>query len=46
MRAWRRASHIAEVRYLCGSPGVRRAVERAVAATYAAERVRVEELAR
>jgi hypothetical protein len=46
MRAWRRASHIAEVRYLCGSPGVRRAVERAVAATYAAEKVRVEELAR
>lgn len=46
MRAWRRASHVDEVRYLCGSPGVRRAVERAVATTYADERVRVEELGR
>lgn len=45
MRAWRRASYIAEVRYLCGSAGVRRAVERAVVATYA-EKVRVEGPAR
>jgi hypothetical protein len=44
MRAWRRASRVAEVRYLCGSPGVRRAVERAVAATYAEGKVRVGEL--
>lgn len=46
MRAWRRASHVGEVRYLCGSPGVRRAVERAVAATYAEGKVRVGELRR
>lgn len=41
MRAWRRAEHVAEVRYLCGSDAVRRAVDRAVAATYADEKVRV-----
>jgi hypothetical protein len=41
MRAWRRADHVAEVRYLCGSGAVRRAVDRAVAATYADEKVRV-----
>jgi hypothetical protein len=46
MRAWRRASHVAEVRYLCGSAGVRRAVERAVAATFSEGKVRVEELPR
>jgi hypothetical protein len=46
VRAWRRASHVDEVRYLCGSPGVRRAVRRAVAATHADEKVRVEELGR
>ena len=44
VRAWRRASHVAEVRYLCGSPGVRRAVGRAVAAAYAEEKVHVGEL--
>jgi hypothetical protein len=46
MRAWRRASHVGEVRYFCGSAGVRRAVERAVTTTYAGEKVRVEELPR
>jgi hypothetical protein len=46
MRAWRRASHVGEVRYFCDSAGVRRAVERAVTTTYAGEKVRVEELPR
>lgn len=45
VRAWRRASHVDRVDYHCGSAGVRRAVERAVAATHAGERVRVLELA-
>ncbi len=46
MRAWRRASHVDEVRYFCGSVGICRAVDRAVSATYAGEKVRVCEAAR
>jgi hypothetical protein len=46
VRAWRRAGHVDRVDYHCGSVGVRRAVERAVAATHAGERVRVLEPAR
>lgn len=46
VRAWRRAPHVVEVRYFCGSAAVSRAVERAVAATHAGEKVRVCELAR
>lgn len=45
VRAWRRAEHVDEVRYLCAPGAVRRGVERAVEKTYAVERVRVEELA-
>jgi hypothetical protein len=45
IRAWRRGSHVDEVRYFCGSPGIRRAVERAVSATHAGEKVRVCEAA-
>lgn len=44
VRAWRRASWVEEVRYLC-APGVtRRAVQRAIAKTHAEERVRVMEV--
>lgn len=46
VRAWRRASHVGEVRYFCGSVAISRAVERAVAATHAGEKVRVCEPAR
>jgi hypothetical protein len=46
MRAWRRAENVDRVEYRCGSAGVRRAVERAVAATYAEQKVRIGELAR
>lgn len=41
VRAWRRAAHVDRVDYHCGSAGVRRAVERAVAATHSGEKVRV-----
>jgi hypothetical protein len=43
IRAWRRASWVAEVRYYCAPGQTRRAVERAVAKAYASERVRVME---
>lgn len=44
IRAWRRASRVAEVRYLCAPGPTRRAVERAVRSVRAESRVRVEEL--
>ena len=44
IRAWRRASWIAEVRYLCAPGATRRAVERAVEKTRAEGRVRIEEV--
>lgn len=44
LRAWRRASWVAEVRYLCAPGKTRRAVERAIAKTHAEGRVRVEEV--
>ena len=43
LRAWRRASWVAEVRYLCAPGQTRRAVERAIAKTRAEGRVRIEE---
>lgn len=45
IRAWRRASWIAEVRYHCEPGPTRRAVERAVAKTYAEEKIRILEAA-
>ena len=44
LRAWRRASWVAEVRYLCPPGASRRALERAIARTRTEERVRVEEV--
>lgn len=44
IRAWRRASWVAEVRYLCEPGQTRRAVERAVQKTRAHERIRIEEV--
>ncbi len=44
IRAWRRASWVAEVRYLCAPGATRRAVERAVEKTRARERIRIEEV--
>jgi hypothetical protein len=41
IRAWRRASWVAEVRYYCAPGSTRRAVERAVAEMRAEERVRI-----
>lgn len=43
IRAWRRASWVAEVRYLCEPGQTRRAVERAVEKTRAHGRIRIEE---
>jgi hypothetical protein len=43
IRAWRRASWVAEVRYLCPPGAPWRAVERAIAKTRAEGRVRIEE---
>lgn len=45
VRAWRRARHVDQVLYLCPPGPTCRAVERAVAATHASERVHVAELA-
>lgn len=44
IRAWRRASWVAEVRYLCAPGPARRAVERAIHKTRAEGRVRIEEV--
>ncbi len=44
IRAWRRASWVAEVRYLCEPGQTRRAVERAVEKTRAQGRIRIEEV--
>jgi hypothetical protein len=44
IRAWRGADHVAEVRYYCAPGPTRRAVEAAVAKTYAADRVRILEV--
>ena len=44
IRAWRRASWVAEVRYLCEPGQTRRAVERAVQKTRAEGRIRIEEV--
>jgi hypothetical protein len=44
IRAWRRASWVAEVRYYCAPGQTRRAVERAIAKTHAEERVGVMEV--
>jgi len=44
IRAWRRASWVAEVRYLCAAGPTRRAVERAVEKTRAQERIQIEEV--
>jgi hypothetical protein len=44
IRAWRGADGIAEVRYYCAPGPTRRAVEKAVAKTYAADRVRILEV--
>lgn len=44
IRAWRRASWVAEVRYYCAPGQTRRAVERAIANTHATDRVRVMEV--
>jgi hypothetical protein len=41
IRAWRRASHVAAVRYYCEQGSTRRAVERAVAEMRAQERVHI-----
>jgi hypothetical protein len=41
VRAWRRANWVEEVRYHCAPGPTRRAVERAIAKTHSAERVRV-----
>jgi len=44
LRAWRRASWVAEVRYLCAPGETRRAVERAIRKTRAEGRVLIEEV--
>jgi hypothetical protein len=44
IRAWRRASHVAEVRYYCEPGSTRRAVERAVAEMRAEEQVHILEV--
>jgi hypothetical protein len=44
IRAWRRATWVAEVRYYCEPGPTRRAVERAIEKTHAQERVRVLEV--
>lgn len=44
LRAWRRASWVAEVRYLCAPGETRRAVERAIRRTRAEGRVLIEEV--
>ncbi|HEX3241348.1 MAG TPA: helix-turn-helix domain-containing protein [Solirubrobacterales bacterium] len=44
IRAWRRASWVAEVRYLCAPGQTRRAVERAVQKVRAESRVSIEDL--
>jgi hypothetical protein len=44
IRAWRGADWVAEVRYYCAPGPTRRAVEAAVAKTYAADRVRILEV--
>lgn len=44
IRAWRRASWVAEVRYLCAPGQTRRAVERAIHKTRAEGRVQIEEV--
>lgn len=44
IRAWRRASWVAEARYLCEPGQTRRAVERAVQITRAEGRIRIEEV--
>lgn len=44
IRAWRRASWVGEIRYLCAPGQARRAVERAVEKTRAEGRVRIEEV--
>jgi hypothetical protein len=41
IRAWRGADWVAEVRYHCAPGATRRGVEKAVAKTYAADRIRV-----
>lgn len=43
IRGWRRASHVAEVRYLCEPGQTRRAVERAVRDLHAGERIAITE---
>jgi hypothetical protein len=40
-RAWRRASHVAEVRYYCAPGATRRGLERAIAKTHAEQKVRI-----
>jgi hypothetical protein len=44
IRAWRRASCVAEVHYLCAPGATRRAVERAVEKTRAEGRIQIEEV--
>jgi hypothetical protein len=44
VRAWRRASWVSGVRYYCAPGQTRRAVERAIAKTHAADRVRAMEV--
>jgi hypothetical protein len=44
LRAWRRAGWVAEVRYYCAPGAVTRGLERAVARTHTAEKVRILEL--
>jgi hypothetical protein len=44
VRSWRRARHVDQILYLCPPGPTQRAVERAVAATHARERVHVAEL--
>jgi hypothetical protein len=46
VRSWRRARHVDQVLYLCPPGPTQRAVERAVAATHAQERVQVVDLGR
>jgi hypothetical protein len=41
VRAWRRASYVSQITYLCGSAETRGAVERAITRTCSEERVRV-----
>lgn len=41
LRAWRRAEHVAEVRYYCEPGSTARAVRRAIAVTYAEPKVRL-----